>query len=607
MTRWGTTMASLMAAGTCLLAVAAQAEVTAIQLNQTGFTANSGKIAIVVTDREQPIHWRILSANGIEVASGQTTPFGENAGSKERVHQADFSRFRAPGQGYVLTVNGTQSQPFDIGRVYQPLKYDALAFFYHQRSGVPIEAQYVGEKWARPIAHEKEVVTCWGPKDHRGNEWGGCPYELDASRGWYDAGDHGKYVVNSGISVWTLLNIYEYGLADGFTDGKVKIPEAGNGVNDLLDEARFNLDFMLGMQVPEGQSLTLPLGNQRENLIALKFTKVDASGMAHHKLHDENWTAVPTPPHLDREKRGLSYPSTGATLNLAATAAQCARLFKGVDDAYADKCLTAARRAYEAALRVPDAYAIDVLAGGGGGYGDYELSDEFYWAAAELYLTTGEETYLEALKASPHYLSVADFNWGNVPTLGTISLAVSAPDELKQAARAAIVSRARALKAETATQGYAVPFDRAYRWGSTADFMNRAIILALGADFADRHGPQYAPEVVNLTDYVLGRNPLGFSFVSGYGEKAMQHPHHRFWTNDGTLPPPPPGVIAGGANQRPSEVDPEALRRLEGCHVQTCYIDHISSYSTNEVTINWNAPLVWVASWLDVRDAGSGR
>jgi len=597
-------VAVILSAG---LTVTAQAESVAIQLNQTGFTAASNKTAIVVTDREQPVHWRILSANGIEVASGQTTSFGENAGSKERVHQADFSRFRAEGQGYVLTVDGVHSPPFAIGRVYQPLKYDALAFFYHQRSGVPIEAQYVGERWARPVAHEKEVVTCWGPEDHRGNVWGGCPYELDASRGWYDAGDQGKYVVNSGISVWTLLNIYEYGLADDFADGKVKIPEAGNGVNDLLDEARFNIDFMMGMQVPDGQSLTLPLGDQREKLTALSFTQVDASGMAHHKLHDAHWTAVPTPPHLDKEKRGLSYPSTAATLDLAAVTAQCARLFKGVDEAYADRCLSASRRAYQAALRVPDAYAIDVLAGGGGGYGDYDLSDEFYWAATELYLTTGEDAYLEALKASPHYLTAGDFSWGHVPTLGTISLAVAGPEDLKAAARAAIVTRAKGLQSETTRQGYAIPFDTAYRWGSNADVLNRAILLALAADFADRYGPAYRPEVVNLIDYVLGRNPLGMSYVSGYGQKAMSHPHHRFWANDGTLPPPPAGVLAGGANQKPSEADPVAIGLLKGCHVQTCYIDHISSYSTNEVTINWNAPLVWVTSWLDARSQAERR
>ncbi|MFN3807557.1 glycoside hydrolase family 9 protein [Asticcacaulis sp.] len=580
-------------------------------LNQTGFQPDSPKIAVYAVPEDAPapagkawpaIDWVVKDAANTVVLSGRSEPFGINAGSGKVVYQIDFSALKTPGSGYVVGVKHGDiykvSAPFDIrADVYQSLKYDALAFFYHQRASVPIEAKYVGERFARPVAHEKEIVTCWGPKDYRGNDWGGCPYTLDVSKGWYDAGDQGKYVVNGGIAVWTLMNAYEVAQARGdrsFDDGRVKIPEAGNGRNDLLDEVRFEMDFLLAMQVPDGQTLTLPLGDQRKSLDKLKFTRVDASGMAHHKMHDEHWTAVPTPPHLDKEKRGLSYPSTAATLNLAATAAQCARVFKGVDDAYADRCLNAARKAYAAAKRVPDAYAIDVLPGGGGGYGDGQLSDEFYWAAAELYATTGEAAYADAVKASPHYLTATDFSWGKVDTLGTLTLAtVDTP--LRPAARQAVVARAVAMRGETAGQGYHIAFNKPYVWGSTADFMNRALIFARAADFSGELA--YRTEAVNLMDYVLGRNPLNFSYVSGYGERAMQHPHHRFWANDGQLPPPPPGVIAGGPNQNPS--DAEAVAHLKGCAPQICYVDLIGSYSTNEVAVNWNAPLFWVAAWLD--------
>ncbi|UDF04698.1 glycoside hydrolase family 9 protein [Asticcacaulis sp. AND118] len=580
-------------------------------LNQTGFQPQSPKIAVYAVPEDAPapagrewpaVDWVVKDAVNTIVLSGRSEPFGLNAGSGKVVYQIDFSALTTPGSGYVVGVKRGDSYkvsaPFDIrADVYQSLKYDALAFFYHQRVSVPIEATYVGERFARPVAHAKEIVTCWGPKDHRGNHWGGCPYTLDVSKGWYDAGDQGKYVVNGGISVWTLMNAYEVAREKGdtsFDDGRVKIPEAGNGVNDLLDEVRFEMDFLLAMQVPESQTLNLPLGDQHKSLDKLKFTRVDASGMAHHKMHDEHWTPVPTLPHEDREKRGLSYPSTAATLNLAAVAAQCARVFKSVDDAYADRCLTAAKKAYAAAKRVPDAYAIDVLPGGGGGYGDGHLSDEFYWAAAELYATTGEAAYLADLKASPHALSVADFNWGQVDTPGTLTLA-SVDTPWREAARKAVIARADALKNETAGQGYRIAFDRSYVWGSTADVMNRAMILARAADFSGHRA--YRDEALNLMDYVLGRNPLNFSYVSGYGERAMQHPHHRFWANDGKLPPPPPGVIAGGPNQNPG--DPDAQAALKGCAPQICYVDLIGSYSTNEVAINWNAPLFWVAAWLD--------
>ncbi|ESQ76501.1 glycoside hydrolase family 9 protein [Asticcacaulis sp. YBE204] len=582
-----------------LAAVASGAAAQTIAVNQTGFTPASPKWAVVETEAAAALDWTVRDAAGQVVSRGRTQPFGLNKGSGRKVQQIDFSRLTTEGKGYVVVVGDATSAPFDIAPdIYKSLKYDALNFFYHQRAGVPIETRYVGERWARPKAHDKEVVTCWGPKDHRGNIWGGCHYSLDVTGGWYDAGDHGKYVVNGGIAVWTLMNAYEVAQVRGdtaFADGKAKIPEAGNGRNDLLDEARFEMDFLMSMQVPDGQYLTLPLGDQRKHLEKLKFTRIEVSGMAHHKVHNEHWTAVPTPPHLDREKRGLSYPSTAATLNLAATAAQCARVFRGIDDAYADRCLSVARKAYAAAKRVPDAYAIDVLPGGAGGYGDPDVSDEFYWAATELFVTTGEGAFERDMKTSSHFMAMRDFNWGGTAPLGTITLAIAGKGSLLSEARASIVKTADTFAAQTKGQGYHIPFDRTYSWGSTADFANRALIFELAADFTGQ--PQYRDEAVNLMDYLLGRNPLSFSFVSGYGERAMQHPHHRFWANDGTLPPPPPGVLSGGTNQRPS--DPEAQAALKDCAPQLCYVDHIGSYSTNEVTVNWNAPLVWIAAWLD--------
>src|SRR6185312_14560708 len=101
------------------------------------------------------------------------------------------------------------------------------------------------------------------------------------------------------------------------------------------------------------------------------------AGMAHHKMHDANWTGIPMRPENDPEQRELQPVSTAATLNLAATAAQCARLFAPYDATFAGRCLSAARTAYAAAKANPAKIAQD-LGGGGGGYGDNDVSDEFY-------------------------------------------------------------------------------------------------------------------------------------------------------------------------------------------------------------------------------------
>ena len=102
-------------------------------------------------------------------------------------------------------------------------------------------------------------------------------------------------------------------------------------------------------------------------------------------------------------------------------------------------------------------------------------------------------------------------------------------------------------------------------------------------------------------DYLLGRNPMGMSYVSGHGTRSLTNPHHRFWARqkDERYPPPPPGAVAGGPNTGVNDPTAKAAG-LAGGPALKSYIDHIESWSTNEVAINWNAPLVWAAAWLDV-------
>ena len=574
-----------------------------IRLNQVGLLPDGPKRAMLAHPSRTPLRWRLLDGQGKAVATGVTRVFGQDAGSGEHVHRIDFSDAKAAGAGYRLEVAGKVSRPFAVSAAtYTRLPYDALAYFYHNRAGMPIEARLVGERWARPAGHAREVTGCVSGADPNGNVWPGCGdhYRLDVTGGWYDAGDHGKYVVNGGISLWTLLNAYETG-ARLFADGSAKLPEAGNGVSDLLDEARYEMEFLLSMQVPEGTRLRVPVGVKR-NVAGLEFTDIDASGMAHHKVADEKWTALPTAPHEDKEKRILFPPATGATLNLAATAAQCARIWRDIDPAFSARCLAAAERAWAAAKRNPEVWPIATFTGSGG-YGDGDFSDEFYWAAAELFATTGKNDYREALRSSAHFTAtdMAEPSWPRVATLGTITLA-TAPNSLEATEvarlRSGIVAAADRFLADRDKVGYQLPYDTdRWPWGSTSSILNRAMLLALAHDFTGE--VKYREGVIDAMDFILGRNPLDRSFVSGYGARPMQNPHHRFWARqlDARYPPPPPGAISGGPNNTAMN-DPVATKLKGKCAPQTCWADETESYALNEVAINWNAPLVWVSAWL---------
>ncbi len=571
---------------------AAKAEVPAVRVNQVGYLPSRRKLAVVLSDAKEPRAWRLLSADGSEVATGKTQVTGADADSGDFLHLIDFSSYQAPGEALVLEVGeGMRSDPFDIdAQLYSKLKYDAFKYFYHNRSGIEIKLPYAEEEqWSRPAGHPRDVVPC--AKDVA------CDYELDVTGGWYDAGDHGKYVVNGGISVWTLMNAYERAKhlkskQIPLGDGPDTIPESGNQVPDLLDEARWQMEFMLAMQVPTGQPL---------------------AGMVHHKMHNVEWTALGLPPHEDKTPRHLRAPSTAATLNLAATAAQAARIWKTIDPEFSKRALQASERAWTAAKANPNVLASKEDTVGGGPYDDSDVSDEFYWAAAELFATTGNPTYQAEMTSSSHHPSGAAVNrpdggealtpmtWQRVDMLGTISLAV-VPHKLgTQKYRQAITSLAQIYTEMTQAQGYRFPLaagDDGYPWGSNSFVLNNMLLSGLAYDFSKQS--EFLDTVVFGMDYLLGRNALGQSYVTGYGERPLKNPHHRFWAKQASpkFPPPPPGAVSGGPNS--ALQDPYAKAAgLPGCKPQKCFADHIESWSTNEITINWNAPFTWVAAWLD--------
>ncbi len=581
-----------------------EAPVPNILVNQTGYFPQFAKIATLKTDATEPVKWELIDKAKAVVASGMSTVYGDDAASGDHVHIIDFTDYAKEGTDYRLRSGKDMSHPFVIAKnIYSKLKYDALHFFYHQRQGIPIEMPYAkDEKWARPAGHPGDnAVKCLPKAQYYGTQtpYDECDYTLDVSKGWYDAGDHGKYVVNGGATVWSLLNQYERGKYLGttvkdFGDGKGSIPEGGNKVPDILDEVRWEVEFFLNMQVPKGQPL---------------------EGMVHHKMASDQWTWLGIWPDKDEVPRYLHPPTTTATLNMAATAAMAARLWKDFDPAFSKKCLAAAEVAWAAAKKHPEMWASSDSQHGSGPYDDQRVDDEFYWAAAELFITTGKEEYKTELMGSKYYKKVPSFleydrvngtfTWKDVNPMGSMSLAVvpnKLPKEEIEAIRANIVKAGYEYLKVINGEGYRLPLsvkdDGQYPWGANSNVVNALQTIGLAYDFSK--DPKLIDGVVEGMDYIMGRNAMDTSYVTGYGDRPVQNPHHRFWAHqaDGSFPQAPPGVLSGGPNSGIQDPCAKAAG-LEGCKPMKCFIDNIDSWSTNEITINWNAPLSWVAAFLD--------
>ena len=589
----------LVAFSACVFACGG-ASVPRIHVNQLGYLPGTEKVAVVEGGPGTPEPWVLTDAAGKTLASGQTEARGKDEESNEHLQ---WLRFAVPSDStgpLQIRIGTDVSDPFKVSAdVYHQLKYDALAYFYYNRSGIEIALPWAKDsKQTRRAGHlSDDQVPCLAHQ---------CAEAKDVRGGWYDAGDWGKYVVNGGISLWTLLNLYEREkligtTIDDFGDGKLSIPEGDNHVADLLDEARWELEFLLKMQIEPG---------------------VEKSGLVYHKIHDNYWPPLGLAPPTTSRTRYLHPPSTAATLNLVAVAAQGARIWRDLDPEFAERCRVAAVRGWNAAQKFPKLFASPMSSNGGGPYDDSIVSDEFYWAAAELFITLGDPRLLDYLRTSPHHLNFpfkagheraaqhTSMTWQVTHALGALSLALVPnnlpPSELAKIRRGIVVAADYYLEL-TGKRGYRVPMeagnDHHYPWGSNSFVANNAIVLAVAADIT--HDKKYAVGVTQAMDYLLGVNPLGFSYVSGYGVRSLKNPHHRFWAHakGARCPYPPPGALAGGPNSKLA--DPKSQRRLSGCAVERCYVDDADAWSVNEVAINWNAPLAWVAAWLD--EYGQGR
>lgn len=585
-----------------------------IMTNQTGYIAGRSKRATLLSDSKKAVDFEILDDSGKSVYSGKTTPFGIDKDSGDSVHIIDFTDFNDKGTYTIETEDGEKSRKITIGdsSVYSSLLYDALNYFYQNRSGIEIESKYISsgdkDKLARAAGHttdSAEIMSDW--------ESGTTGKTIDVTGGWYDAGDHGKYVVNGGFSLWMMQNQYETALTKGYEnvygDGAMLLPENSNGNPDLLDEARWEMEWMLKMIVEDGEY----------------------KDMAYHKAHDEKWTGLGIAPADDEMKRIVKPPTTAATLNLAACGAQASRLWKDIDPDFAADCLEAAENAYAAAKKNPDVFAPLDSSIGGGAYGDDDVDDEFYWAACELYITTGDDSYYNDMKSSDCFLdvpetmnggesvgSVGSFDWGHTAALGTMSLALndkSIPSDDMSDITKNICSTADAFIELEESQGYGLPYgqskisyndsDEGYIWGSNSVVADNSIVLAYA--YMLTGDDKYIDGVISGMDYLLGRNAMDNSYVTGYGANAVKNPHHRYWANqiDETFPSAPNGVLSGGPNSGMQDPWVQGMGWKKGeIEPQKCYMDHIEAWSVNECTINWNASLAWLAGFTAQENGG---
>jgi endoglucanase len=541
-----------------------------LYINQLGYLPDSPKY--IFTD--DPLLEEIYLIDDVSQDTIFTSAFFPHAASDPAtgldLFSGDFSSIDQPGIYHFITESGLTTHSFSISdTINLPLFKKSLKAFYFQRCG----SDLIGS----------EAAPYYRTRCHRADGFYHSSTDLagfhPAPGGWHDAGDFGKYVVNAGITVGTLLMAYEY-FPTKFDNDRIHIPESGNGIPDILDEVKYELDWLLKMQ---------DIG----------------TGGVFFKLTAENFAAM-IMPQDDQNSRYIYELSTTATGNFAAVMARASRIYAELDTAFSNACLDAAELAWDYLENypnlVPEGGFTNPPGTGTGQYGDADDRDERLWAASELFISTGKSEHHQYFK--DHYedkgVLTGTMWWGDVTNLAQLTYLFSndhpgIDTSIQEDIRSDLLSRCQELFAQRAGNGfYVVLSPGEYVWGSNSIPLNKAILLILGYEQSGIES--YKNAAIDQMNYILGVNVHKLSFVTGVGVNFVLNPHHRPSEPD-NIDPAIPGLLVGGPDQYLS--DPTLSSLFDSSTPPaSCYVDDVDSYASNEIAINWNAPLVFVSGYF---------
>src|SRR5579875_685691 len=535
--------------------------------NQVGYRPGDAKVATVRGAAPGQSNFRVRrAADNKVVFEGPLTAPQTDAASGDRVQQAVFTGLRDTGS-FRVEFGGQGTFPLTISEhAYADALRITVRGYTGQRCGCAVD---LGNGYHHPACHTNGAYGSSSGKSGT----------LTNHGGWHDAGDYGRYVVNSGITCGTLLWAWEL-CPQALHDLRLGIPKQHGNLPDYLEEVLWNLNWMVQLQEPDG-------------------------GVFHKQTSDHFCAFIlPQDDHLVSNVIGTGtapYKSTAATGDFAAVMAIAARCYASYDGKLAAGFLAAARNAWTWAVAHPNVVFHNPSGVSTGDYGDNQVADELLWASAELFRTTGEpqfeQQFLKGLPTDLSTLRIDAPSWATVASMACWTYALGPQPgsaQTKAAIRQKTHEAAQALIERSRNNGYANTLSEYdYIWGSNGVAGNQSLLLAMDHHFAPNHEAVDA-SLANL-HYMLGRNCFGVSWVTGVGERPFMHPHHRPSAADNIVAPWP-GLLSGGPNRRPG--DPTAKTVPPGPPMRM-WIDATEAYSMNEIAINWNAPLVFLLAFAN--------
>lgn len=566
---------------------------SSVTTSQIGFVSADKKLAMVRNVNQQDGTFIVKDeATGEAVFTGKLSEGKYWDASGDTVAWADFSDLKAEGT-YRVVVGGEETHPFQIKNkgLYDDLVVWSHKAFYLWRCGADVESKYAtfkGVDFSHKAGHPDTNVEVHSSAENANHKTGSY---VSSVGGWYDAGDYGKYTTNGAIALTVLLKGYET-FKEYYDSLSLNLPESGNNSADILNECAYELDWLFTMQ------------DSVDGSVAHKVTTLSFAGF----VMPDNEGA--------KGQRYMIGRCTDDALSFAAVMAQTARVYER-NTAYPDmsaKALNAAKKAWDWALKNPNVMYEQPGDVHTGSYIIRNIDNRWVWAAAELFATTHDESYLDYIKVTDNWKVST---WQDATGYAMMTLMNEVMTWNKKDSKSeklsntmdAVVASFQKRAGEIADSTLACPgllgFDK-FRWGSNGIASDYGLVMLMAYKYSGKE--KYLDIAKQYVSYLTGCNAVDYCFVTGFGSNYSKCPHDRRTQSDG-IDEPIPGYLVGGPNNEATH-DFEAFSRTHKSERELkkypttrfparTYVDEIYSFSTNEIAINWNAPFAVLLAGIE--------
>lgn len=541
-----------------------------IHVDQVGYMTNLDKVAMVTLPAAGDSFTLVDSKTGAVVYTGQLSQPVFDKSSGDTVRQADFTAFQQPGT-YKLVIGAENSYDFSIGdNVYAVPALQNWRSYTLSRSNTAFQDELTGLTVRAGHAQDKAAQVYFSDKLNKKGD------VLDVSGGWYDAGDYGKYTTTAAIATAELMLAYEAN-PEHFFQGQLFFPEGikGDNMPDALSEVKFELEFMKKMERKDGSTF--------------------------HKVAGAQWPGFDKSPDTDTQPRFIYGSCSASTAMYGAAMALAGRTYAAYDGDFAADCLQRAQKVWRYLEKQKTSlYRVDEgQESGSGPYDDKDDLTERLWLAAELFKTTGDVKYERYLQQQAKLMTRKPgfFTWDDTLALAQFSYGTAAKADaaFQQQVQAGLLSYADEIMGQIAADQYRCSLqENEYTWASTKNNLTKGDILLMAYQIKPEAG--YLKGAMDQIHYMFGRNAMNKSYMTGVGANPPEHPHNRIHESTGAYVP---GLIVGGPNYV-SGGDPDQTAYLAAEHPAPakCYLDVLSSWSTNEYAIDYCGAGIYALSWF---------